>query len=209
MSDADPVGMTLILWVYGRRWILRASVMPPMTAMTKTSGLCRVLSAQLGPTDKISCRTPCGVPAPRMPVCPAVAERVPESVRSGCGPRPDAARLTGTTWPVTSQSNKWRTAWPTMPSADSCVAVGSPRGSLSSEIGTRHRPPQVSSIAFPAPLPDLQPWPLMDMDFAISRPLVRPEMPDIRFLFVRPRFCSTLQADSSRWWRPGGDARIS
>ena len=83
------------------------------------------------------------------------------------------------------------------PSADSCVAVRSPRGSLSSEIGTRRRPPQVSSIAFPAPLPDLQPWPLMDMDFAISRPLVRPEMPDIRFLFVRSRFCSTLPSDAT------------
>src|ERR1700734_2079063 len=70
-------------------------------------------------------------------------------------------------------------------------------GGCHTEIGTRHRPPQVSSIAFPAPLPDLQPWPLMDMDFAISRPLVRPEMPDIRFLFVRPRFCSTLPSDAT------------
>src|ERR1700724_2654533 len=62
-----------------------------------------------------------------------------------------------------------------------------PKFALSSEIGTRHRPPQVSSIAFPAPLPDLQPWSLMDVDFAISRPLVRPGMPHIRFLFVRAR----------------------
>ena len=53
-----------------------------MNAMIKTSGLCRVLSAPRGPTDKISCRTPCGVPAPRMPVTPAVAGRVPELVRS-------------------------------------------------------------------------------------------------------------------------------
>ena len=30
----------------------------------------------------------------------------------------------------------------------------------------------------------------MDMDFVISRPLVRPGMPRIRFLFVRSRFCS-------------------
>src|SRR5205807_6520259 len=63
--------------------------------------------------------------------------------------------------------------------------------------------PQVSSIAFPAPLPDLQPWPLMDMDFVISRPLVRPGMPDIRFLFVRSRFCSALPSDATsrslRW----------
>ena len=76
-----------------------------------------------------------------------------------------------------------------MPSADSCAAIRSPRGSLSSEIGTRRRPPQVSSIAFPAHLPDLQPWSLMDMDFVISRPLVRPGHAVIWLsLFVRSRF---------------------
>ena len=94
------------------------------------------------------------------------------------------------------------TAWPTMPSADFCATVRTPRGALSSEIGTWHRPPQVSSIAFPAPLPDLQPWPLMDWDFAVSRPLVRPRMPDIRFLFVRPRFCAALPSDATSRWRP-------
>ena len=52
-----------------------------MTAMTKTSGLCRVLSAQRGPTDKISCRTPCGVPAPRMPDSPC-SSRARARVRS-------------------------------------------------------------------------------------------------------------------------------
>ena len=36
-----------------------------------------------------------------------------------------------------------------MPSADSCAAIRSPCGSLSSRLGTRHRPPQVSSVAFP------------------------------------------------------------
>jgi hypothetical protein len=30
-------------------------------------------------------------------------------------------------------------------------------------------------MAFPARLPDLQPWPLMDLDFATSCPLVRPK----------------------------------
>src|SRR5438876_638984 len=74
-----------------------------------------------------------------------------------------------------------------MPSADFCAAVGSPRGSPSSELGTQRRPPQVSSIAFPTPLSDLQPWSLMDMDFVISRPLVRPEMPLIRDLTNRKR----------------------
>ena len=42
----------------------------------------------------------------------------------------------------------------------------------------------------------------MDMDFAISRPLVRPEMPRIRFLFVRSRFCSTLLSDPALRRRP-------
>src|SRR5439155_14778459 len=31
----------------------------------------------------------------------------------------------------------------------------------------------------------------------VSRPLVRPEMPHIRFLFVRSRFCSTLPSDTA------------
>ena len=45
--------------------------------------------------------------------------------------------------------------------------------------GTWRRPPQVSSIAFTAPPPDLQPWPLMEPDFAIRCPLVRPRMPNL------------------------------
>ena len=62
-----------------------------------------------------------------------------------------------------------------MPSADFCAAVRAPCDSLS-PFGTRRRPPQVSSIAFPAHLPDIQAWPLMDMDFAISPP-ARPTKP--------------------------------
>ena len=46
---------------------------------------------------------------------------------------------------------------PTMPSADFCDAVRSPHGSLSPEFETRRRPPEVSSTAFTAHLPDLQP----------------------------------------------------
>jgi len=61
----------------------------------------------------------------------------------------------------------------------------------------RRRSPQVSPIAFTAPPPDLQTWPLMDMDFATRCPLVRPRMPPIRFLSVRPRFCSTLPSDAA------------
>lgn len=65
-----------------------------------------------------------------------------------------------------------------------------------SHHGTRRRSPGVSPTAFLARPPDVQPWPLMDMDFATSCPLVRPWLPRIRFLFVGPRFCSTLPSNS-------------
>src|SRR3954453_21923355 len=42
----------------------------------------------------------------------------------------------------------------------------------------------------------------MDMDFAISCPLVRPGLPHIRFLFVRSRLCSTLPSDPASRRRP-------
>ena len=60
----------------------------------------------------------------------------------------------------------------------------------------------VSLTAFIAHPPDLQNWSLMDMDFAVSCPLVRPALPRIRFLFVRSRFCSTLPSDSSSRFCP-------
>src|SRR3954464_6102402 len=49
------------------------------------------------------------------------------------------------------------TARPTMPSADFCTGVREPRGPLSLVAETRRRPPEVSSIAFTAHPPDLQP----------------------------------------------------
>ena len=42
----------------------------------------------------------------------------------------------------------------------------------------------------------------MDEDFAVSRPLVRPGLPQIRFLFVRSRLCSTLPSDPASRRRP-------
>jgi hypothetical protein len=89
-----------------------------------------------------------------------------------------------------------------MPSADFCTGVKEPRGPFSPVTGTRRRPPEVSSTAFPAHPPDLHPRPLMDEDFAVSRPLVRPGLPDIRFLFVGSRFCSTLLSDPASRRRP-------
>ena len=49
----------------------------------------------------------------------------------------------------------------------------------------------------------------MDVDFAISRPLVRPRMPRIRFLFVRSRLCSTLPPDPASRRRPCAFASTS
>ena len=50
--------------------------------------------------------------------------------------------------------------------------------------------------------PDLQFWPLMEMDFANACPLVRPVLPRIRFLFVGSRLCSTLPSDGPSRFRP-------
>src|SRR3974390_1150196 len=88
-----------------------------------------------------------------------------------------------------------------MPSADFCTAFRPPYGVLSPGR-TRCRSFGVSPTAFIAHPPDLQPWPLMDMDFATSCPLVRPVLPRIRFLFVGSRLCSTLPSDSPSRFRP-------
>src|SRR3954447_10752788 len=49
------------------------------------------------------------------------------------------------------------TARPTMPSADFCTGIRKPCGSLSPVTETRRRSPEVSSTAFTAHPPDLQP----------------------------------------------------
>src|SRR4051794_34331692 len=67
---------------------------------------------------------------------------------------------------------------------------------------TRCRSPGVSPAAFLAHPPDLQPRPLMDMDFATSCPLVRPCLPRIRLLFVGSRFRSTLPSDGPSQFHP-------
>jgi len=57
---------------------------------------------------------------------------------------------------------------------------------------TCRRSPEVSSTAFDAQPPDLPPVSLMDMGFAVIRPLARHRRPPIRFLFIGSRLCSTL-----------------
>jgi hypothetical protein len=60
---------------------------------------------------------------------------------------------------------------------------------------TCNRSPEVSSIAFHAQPPDLPPVPLMDVGFAITCPLARHRRPQIQFLSIVSRVCSTLLSD--------------
>jgi hypothetical protein len=82
-----------------------------------------------------------------------------------------------------------------MPSADFCHAVKAPYDAFSHESETHGRSPAISLTAFNAQPPNLQPVPLMDMDFAVGCPLVRHRMPHIRFLSIGLRLCSTLPSD--------------
>jgi hypothetical protein len=90
----------------------------------------------------------------------------------------------------------------TMPSADFCRPVGMDHSTLSPESGTDGRSPEVSSTAFGAQPPGLQPAPLMDMDFAVMCPLVRYRMPHTRFLSIGSPLCSTLLSDPVSRRRP-------
>ena len=82
-----------------------------------------------------------------------------------------------------------------MPSADFCCEVKAPCDAFSHDCVTHSRSPEVSSTAFRAQPPDLQPVPLMDMDFAVSGQFVRHRMPQIRFLYIGSHVCSTLPSD--------------
>ena len=82
-----------------------------------------------------------------------------------------------------------------MPSADFCCEIKAPLDAFSHDFATHSRSPEVSSTAFRTQPPDLQPVPLMDMDFAVSCPLVRHRMPQIRCLYIGSYVCSTLPSD--------------
>ena len=83
----------------------------------------------------------------------------------------------------------------TMPSADFCCMVRMDYSILSPGSGTCSRSPAIRLTAFKAQPPNLQPAPLMDMDFAVSCQLVRHRMPHIRFLSIGSPLCSTLSSD--------------
>src|ERR1035441_5917380 len=95
-----------------------------------------------------------------------------------------------------------------MPSADFCRTVRVDYSTLSPGSGTYSRPPEVSSTAFNAQPPNLQPAPLMDMDFAILCPLVQRRMPHIRFLSIGSRLCSTLLSDPASRRCPGASLSL-
>ena len=82
-----------------------------------------------------------------------------------------------------------------MPSADFCCPVRIDHSTLSPDSETNGRSPEVSSTAFRTQPADLQPVPLMDMGFAVIRPLARHRMPLIRFLYIGSYVCSTLLSD--------------
>jgi hypothetical protein len=89
-----------------------------------------------------------------------------------------------------------------MPSADFCCEIKTPFDAFSHEFVTHSRSPEVSSTAFRTQPPNLQPAPLMDMDFAVSCQLVRHRMPLIRFLYIGSYVCSTLLSDPASRRRP-------
>ena len=94
---------------------------------------------------------------------------------------------------------------PTMPSADSCSVFGAITDlsvpCMLWPAGTRCRSPGVSSCAFSAQPLDLRLWPLMDMDFVLSRALVRPQR-------LLSSFCSSARTSDTRFLQtsPHGDA---
>jgi hypothetical protein len=89
-----------------------------------------------------------------------------------------------------------------MPAADFCCTVREDYSTLSPDSGTCNRPPVISLTAFNAQPSDLQPVPLMDMDFAVIRQLVQHCMPHIRFLLIGSHLCSTLPSDPASRRRP-------
>src|SRR5256886_9823375 len=82
-----------------------------------------------------------------------------------------------------------------MPVADCCCTVRADRSTLSHVSVTCSSSPEVSSIAFHAQPPDLPPVPLMELGFAVICPLARHRRPQIQFLSIGSRVCSTLRSE--------------
>ncbi len=91
---------------------------------------------------------------------------------------------------------------PTMPSADFCPAItrlaagSAPRSGHGADLPRQARPPSPHTRRIYCPRP------LIAVDFAVIRPLVRPGQPPIRFLSIGSRLCSALPSDPTSRWRP-------
>ena len=158
----------------------------------------------------IHCSSLAGLSSRRL----AALGSVPSPATSGASPPPSTGKAS-TSWmfcrfPLTRNAvllaspfvQAFGPCGPTMPSADFCRPVRSDYSSLSPESRTDGRPPEVSSTAFSAQPPDLQPAPLMELDFVVIGRLVRRCMPRIRFLSIGSRLCSTLPSDPASRRRP-------
>ena len=88
------------------------------------------------------------------------------------------------------------------PAADFCRTVRVNRSTLSHDSVTCNRSPEVSSIAFHAQPLDLPSVPLMDVGFAIICSLARHRRPQIQFLSIGSRVCSTLLSDLTSRFGP-------
>ena len=179
----------------------------PRFARTRASARLQFSRSQ---ARSIHCSLLAGLSSPR----PAARGSVPSLVTSGASPLPSSAKAS-TSWvfcrfPLTRNAvllaapfvQAFDPDGPTMPSADFCRPVGSDYSSPSPELRTGGRSPEVSSTAFSAQPPDLQPAPLMDLDFVVLCRLVRRRMPRIRFLSIGSRLCSTLPSDPASRRRP-------
>jgi hypothetical protein len=79
-----------------------------------------------------------------------------------------------------------------MPPADFCASVSSPCDDLSLESATQRRSPEVRPSVLAARPPDLPPWSLIAVDFAIIGSLVRRGRP--RYLVFVHRAAALLYA---------------
>ena len=96
-----------------------------------------------------------------------------------------ALLLTITVWAFTTRVAN-------MPAADFCCEIKAPCDAFSHDFATHSKSPEVSSTAFRMQPPNLQPVPLMDMDFVVNGQLVQHRMPLIRFLYIGSYVCSAL-----------------
>src|SRR6516164_10664234 len=184
----------------------------PLLALTRANVCLQFSRSQ---TSSISCSSMAGLSALRF----AASDSVPSAKAVGASLLL-SSRKASTSWffcrlslasrptysplPLTPYGDRsaFAASATTSPSADFCRPVRDDRSPLSLVFETNSRSAGVSSSAFSMQPPDLQPVPLMDTDFAVSCPLVRHRMPQIRFLYIGSRLCSALLSDSASRRRP-------